>query len=297
MKALLVPGMLFEELGFAYIGVVDGHDLHALRASIRQAIDTERPVVVHVKTVKGKGYEPAEDHPETFHGTGPFHLGNGARKGVPAGTTYTEAFGQALVRLAEQDERIVRDHGRDDAGHRSRGVRAPLPRPLLRRRHRRGARRRVRRRPRHRRPAAGRRRLLHLPAARLRHARAGRRPAAAAGGLRRRPRRARRRRRAHAPRRLRPLVPAPHPQLHRHGAVEPGGAAAHAGHGSDARRPRRASATRAAWRRSSTAPDELEPLPWAKASCSRRARAVALVGIGTGVGIAREAAALLRGPG
>ena len=60
MKALLVPGMLFEELGFAYIGVVDGHDLHALRTSIRQAIDTRRPVVVHVKTMKGKGYEPAE---------------------------------------------------------------------------------------------------------------------------------------------------------------------------------------------------------------------------------------------
>jgi 1-deoxy-D-xylulose-5-phosphate synthase len=107
MKALLVPGMLFEELGFAYIGVVDGHDMHALRESIRQAIDTRRPVVVHVKTVKGKGYEPAETHPDTYHGTGPFHLGNGQRKDEAAGTTYTDAFGQALVRLAERDERIV----------------------------------------------------------------------------------------------------------------------------------------------------------------------------------------------
>ena len=107
MKALLVPGMLFEELGFAYVGVVDGHDLHALRASIRQAIDTKRPVVVHVQTVKGKGYEPAENHPETFHGTGPFCLDDGTRKGVPTGTSYTEAFGQALVRLAAHDERIV----------------------------------------------------------------------------------------------------------------------------------------------------------------------------------------------
>ncbi|MFA4965528.1 MAG: 1-deoxy-D-xylulose-5-phosphate synthase [Thermoleophilia bacterium] len=107
MKALLVPGMLFEELGFAYIGVVDGHDMHALRESIRQAIDTRRPVVVHVKTVKGKGYEPAEARPEAFHGTGPFHLGNGARKVAAVGTTYTAAFGQALVRLAEADERIV----------------------------------------------------------------------------------------------------------------------------------------------------------------------------------------------
>ena len=107
MKALLVPGMLFEELGLAYIGVVDGHDLHALRASIRQAIDTRRPVLLHVKTVKGKGYEPAESHPEAFHGTGPFELGNGVKRPASAGVTYTEAFGQALVRLAEADERIV----------------------------------------------------------------------------------------------------------------------------------------------------------------------------------------------
>ena len=107
MKAFLVPGMLFEELGFAYIGVVDGHDMHALRSSIRQAIDTRRPVVVHVKTIKGKGYEPAEARPDTYHGTGPFHLGNGARKAVAVGTSYTDAFGQALVRLAERDERVV----------------------------------------------------------------------------------------------------------------------------------------------------------------------------------------------
>jgi len=107
MKALLVPGMLFEELGFAYIGVVDGHDLHALRKSIRQAIETRRPVVVHVKTIKGKGYEPAEEHPETYHGTGPFHLGNGAKKAAVAGTTYTQAFGEAMVRLAEADDRVV----------------------------------------------------------------------------------------------------------------------------------------------------------------------------------------------
>jgi 1-deoxy-D-xylulose-5-phosphate synthase len=108
MKALLVPGMLFEELGFAYIGVVDGHDMHALRESIRQAIDTRRPVVVHVKTIKGKGYEPAEARPDTFHGTGPFHIGTGAKTAAAAtGTTYPDAFGLALVRLAERDERIV----------------------------------------------------------------------------------------------------------------------------------------------------------------------------------------------
>jgi 1-deoxy-D-xylulose-5-phosphate synthase len=107
MKAFLVPGMLFEELGFAYIGVIDGHDMHALRQSIRQAIETRRPVVVHVKTIKGKGYEPAEARPDAYHGTGPFHIGNGASKAAAVGTTYTQAFGEALVRLAERDERIV----------------------------------------------------------------------------------------------------------------------------------------------------------------------------------------------
>ena len=107
MKALLVPGMLFEELGFAYIGVVDGHDLHALRQSIRQAIETRRPVVVHVRTVKGKGYKPAERQPDAYHGIAPFHIGDGARKVPAVGTTFTQAFGQALVRLAESDSRVV----------------------------------------------------------------------------------------------------------------------------------------------------------------------------------------------
>ena len=107
MKAFLVPGMLFEELGLAYIGVVDGHDMHALRESIRQAIDTRRPVVVHVKTVKGKGYEPAEERPDTYHGTAPFHLGDGVCKTPAVGTTFSQAFGDALVRLAERDPRVV----------------------------------------------------------------------------------------------------------------------------------------------------------------------------------------------
>ena len=107
MKELIVPGMLFEELGFAYIGVVDGHDMHALRLSIKQALATKRPVLVHVKTIKGKGYEPAEERPADFHGTGPFHIGNGLKKKVVVGATYTEAFGDALVREARDDERIV----------------------------------------------------------------------------------------------------------------------------------------------------------------------------------------------
>jgi 1-deoxy-D-xylulose-5-phosphate synthase len=107
MKAFLGPGLIFEELGFAYIGVVNGHDIAALRLAIEQAIDTERPVLVHVRTVKGKGYEPAEEQPAEFHGTGPFELANGERKTATRGSTYTEAFGRVMVREARRDPRVV----------------------------------------------------------------------------------------------------------------------------------------------------------------------------------------------
>ncbi len=107
MKALLVPGMLFEELGFAYLGVVDGHDIHALRQSLRQAIEVQRPVLVHIRTVKGKGYEPAEEQPVEFHGIGPFHVSNGEKRHAAVGTTFSGAFGQSLVREARRDERVV----------------------------------------------------------------------------------------------------------------------------------------------------------------------------------------------
>ena len=107
MKAFLVPGMLFEELGFAYIGIIDGHDIKALRKSIRSAMEIERPVLIHIKTTKGKGYEPAEARPDTFHGIAPFTISTGEAIKKPGPITYTEAFGQGLARMAEEDERIV----------------------------------------------------------------------------------------------------------------------------------------------------------------------------------------------
>ena len=107
MKAFLGPGLIFEELGFAYIGVVNGHDIGALREALRQAMDTGRPVLVHVRTIKGKGYEPAEERPAEYHGTGPFERSNGERKAHASGTTYTEAFGRVLVRAARRDPRVV----------------------------------------------------------------------------------------------------------------------------------------------------------------------------------------------
>ncbi|MCZ7662053.1 MAG: 1-deoxy-D-xylulose-5-phosphate synthase [Thermoleophilia bacterium] len=109
VKAALVPGMLFEELGFTYIGVVDGHDIEALRAHLRRALAIEGPVLLHVKTVKGKGYRPAEKAPDRFHGTSPFAVESGEvlPSGGAAGLSYTEAFGRALVELAGRDERVV----------------------------------------------------------------------------------------------------------------------------------------------------------------------------------------------
>lgn len=107
MKALMVPGMLFEELGFAYVGIIDGHDIKALRKSLKAAMEIERPVLIHIKTTKGKGYEPAEARPDTFHGIAPFQVGTGETIKKPGPITYTEAFGQGLTRMAAADDRII----------------------------------------------------------------------------------------------------------------------------------------------------------------------------------------------
>jgi 1-deoxy-D-xylulose-5-phosphate synthase len=108
VKAALVPGMLFEELGFTYIGVIDGHDIDALRDTFRRAFGVQGPVLVHVRTVKGRGYPPAERHPARFHGTSPFAVSTGESLSRPGkAVSYTEAFGRALVTLAHNDQRIV----------------------------------------------------------------------------------------------------------------------------------------------------------------------------------------------
>jgi 1-deoxy-D-xylulose-5-phosphate synthase len=107
IKAAIVPGMLFEELGFTYVGVIDGHDIEALRASIRRALTVEGPVLLHCRTVKGKGYLPAERQPGRYHGLGPFSVSTGECLDQEKPTTYTRAFGEAMLELARVDERIV----------------------------------------------------------------------------------------------------------------------------------------------------------------------------------------------
>ncbi len=132
IKAFWAPGLWWEELDWAYMGVVDGHDVRALREALREALAAERPVVVHVATVKGKGFAPAEDGGlegmEKWHAAKPNSILNGVETNpVPAssasrngqaqktpapapragGLQYTQVFGEALVRECERDERVV----------------------------------------------------------------------------------------------------------------------------------------------------------------------------------------------
>jgi 1-deoxy-D-xylulose-5-phosphate synthase len=128
IKAFWAPGLWWEELDWAYMGVIDGHDVRALREALREALAAERPVVVHTATVKGKGFAPAEDGGlegmEKWHAAKPKSILNGvptrpvaapaaARNGqakqamAPPPPQYTQVFGEALVRECERDARVV----------------------------------------------------------------------------------------------------------------------------------------------------------------------------------------------
>ncbi len=108
VKYLLVPGSVFEHLGFKYYGPVDGHNLEHLVEVLETARQTPGPVIIHVITKKGKGYEPAEKSPNKFHGTGPFDIKTGKKITKPgAPVTYTEVFGKTLVDIARENKKIV----------------------------------------------------------------------------------------------------------------------------------------------------------------------------------------------
>jgi len=120
LKAYWAPGLFFEELDLAYMGVIDGHDVGALREAIGEALEADRPVVVHCKTVKGKGFAPAEDGGlegmEAWHAAKPASIVNGepvpkkprpAKDPNPAPAQYTKVFGNALVAEAKRDERVI----------------------------------------------------------------------------------------------------------------------------------------------------------------------------------------------
>jgi 1-deoxy-D-xylulose-5-phosphate synthase len=119
LKAYWAPGLFFEELDLAYVGVIDGHDVHALREALGEALEADRPVVVHVKTVKGKGFAPAEEgglegmerwhaaKPASIVGRRPAEELAKSQPEKPVAPQYTSVFGNALVDECRRDERVV----------------------------------------------------------------------------------------------------------------------------------------------------------------------------------------------
>lgn len=106
-KYLVVPGMIFEELGFTYLGPIDGHNISSVISVLKRAKSTKGPVLIHVITKKGKGYQPAEENPDKFHGISPFNVENGKSLKKRSKYTYTEVFGNTITRLANNIDNLV----------------------------------------------------------------------------------------------------------------------------------------------------------------------------------------------
>ena len=107
IKQLIIPGMLFENMGLTYLGPVDGHNMRQMMKLFNEAKRVEGPVIVHVLTEKGRGYRPASLHPDRFHGTGPFDIKTGKPLAVKKGLTYTEVFSNAMKDLGRKEKKLV----------------------------------------------------------------------------------------------------------------------------------------------------------------------------------------------
>jgi len=107
MKGMLTPGTLFEELGFNYIGPLDGHSLSALVPTLKNLKKLRGPRFLHVVTQKGRGYDPAEVDPCVYHGVSPFEVKTGKLEKKASGKTYTSVFSDWLCDMAEQDSRLI----------------------------------------------------------------------------------------------------------------------------------------------------------------------------------------------
>jgi len=107
LKYSFIQGVLFEEFGFNYLGPVDGHNIIELMKYFKQAEAVTGPVLLHVITRKGKGYPPAENNPDKFHGVGPFNIKDGSSKKVKTKASYSQIFGETLNRMAAVDKRIA----------------------------------------------------------------------------------------------------------------------------------------------------------------------------------------------
>lgn len=106
-KQLVIPGMLFEDMGITYLGPVDGHDIEGMMKVIREAKRVKGAVMIHALTQKGKGYGPAERHPARFHGAEPFDIETGVPSHPRTTANYTDIFSTVMCKLGQRDERIV----------------------------------------------------------------------------------------------------------------------------------------------------------------------------------------------
>ena len=106
IKQLFIPGMLFENIGLTYLGPVNGHDMRQMMRLFNEAKKVKGPVLVHVLTEKGHGYEPAEKNPDRFHGTGPFEIATGRQK-ESGGMSFTDVFSDALTELGKKNKRLA----------------------------------------------------------------------------------------------------------------------------------------------------------------------------------------------
>jgi len=104
---LITPGIMFEEMGIDYIGPVDGHNLASLVEILQKAKELKKPVIVHVQTLKGKGYQIAEGKDEKWHGVGPFDIDSGNASKKSSSKSATQIYSEALLHLAKQNEKIV----------------------------------------------------------------------------------------------------------------------------------------------------------------------------------------------
>ena len=320
IKAYAAPGLLFEELDLAYVGVIDGHDVGALRRAIGDALGAQRPVVVHIHTVKGKGFAAAEEGGlegmEKWHAAKPKSIVNrvpaavarpAARQGDRFAGGDREAREASALLAAPVHGRVRRrpggggearsqgdrDHRGDGGGDRARQALQGAAGAVLRRWDSRAGRRAVRRRPLAPGGEAGVRDLLDVPPARLRPDRPRRLPAGAQRRLRDGPGRPGGRRRPHPSRRLRRLLLSPAPQRRPDGAARRGDAGPHAAHGAGPRsRPDRLPLS-ARRRRGRSLPDRPREIPIGTGELLAEGERVALLGYGYGVQVALRAAGIL----
>lgn len=106
IKQLLLPNMLFEDLGFTYLGPIDGHDIEKLEEILKTSKELEGPLLIHVVTKKGKGYKPAEENPDKFHSASNFDIETGKSKKEKS-TDYSKTFGNKLIQIARKNQKIV----------------------------------------------------------------------------------------------------------------------------------------------------------------------------------------------